>query len=117
MQAILSLQVAPVLGVEVQVAVPLQARVLQVSLVQVTAVPAQTPDELQTSVCVQAMLSLQGSPVLGVEVQVAVPLQARVLQVSLAQVMAVPPQAPAVQTSVCVHIIPSLQVVPSVAFG
>jgi hypothetical protein len=43
-QALPSLQ-APILGVTVQVAVPLHVRVLQVSLVHVTAVPVQVPFE------------------------------------------------------------------------
>lgn len=57
-QALPSLQ-AEVVNATAQVAVPLHVRVLQVSLVQVMAVPAQTPFPLQRSVCVQATPSSQ----------------------------------------------------------
>lgn len=52
-QALPSLQAA-VVNATAQAAVPLHVRVLHVSLVQVMAVPAQTPLPLQRSVCVQA---------------------------------------------------------------
>lgn len=62
-QALPSLHAAPSFRVTVQLAVPLHVRVVQVSLVHTTGVPAQTPDPLHTSVCVQALPSLQVVPV------------------------------------------------------
>jgi len=79
----------------VQLEVPLQARVAQVSLAQVMGVPAQMPAPLQASLKVQALPSLQAVPAaLKVTVQLAVPLHARLVHASLAQVMGVPAQAP-----------------------
>ena len=99
MQRLPSLHVPLVLGVEVQVLVPLHARVVQAlgSLVQVIAVPTHVPAPLQVSVYVQALLSLHVPLVLGAEAHVLVPLQERVAQElgSLVQVMAVPTHAPA----------------------
>jgi hypothetical protein len=51
------------IGVTVQLAVPLQARVVHASLVQVTVVPEQTPLALHTSLTVQALLSSHWAPV------------------------------------------------------
>jgi hypothetical protein len=65
---------------------------------QLIAVPAHTP-LVHTSVCVQALLSLQELPLSGVTAHVLVPLHARVLHVSLVQVIDVPPHVPAVHTS------------------
>src|SRR5437763_287673 len=81
-QASPSSQLVPVSGVTVQLDVPLQVRVLHVSEVQVMAVPTHCPLLLQVSSNVQALASLHAAPVLGVTVQLAVPLQVRVLHVS-----------------------------------
>lgn len=111
MHAIPSLQTIPVLGVTAQVAVPLHARVLQVSLVHVMAVPTHVP-ATQVSVWVHMLPSLQGA-VVGVLEQVAVPLHVRVLQVSLVHVMVVPTQVPVLlHLSVCVQAMPSSQSAP-----
>src|SRR6266571_6368688 len=96
-QALPSSHAAPVLGVTVQLAVPLQVRVLHVSEVQVMAVPTHCPLLLQVSSNVQALASLHAAPVLGVTVQLAVPLQVRVLHVSEVHVTAVLWQTPALQ--------------------
>src|SRR5437870_3951336 len=106
--ALLSSQVAPVLGVTVQLDVPLQVRVLHVSEVQVMAVPTHCPLLLQVSSNVQALASLHAAPVLGVTVQLAVPLHVRVLHVSEVHVTAVLWQTPASQLSM-VQAFPSLQ--------
>ena len=107
-QALPSSHVAPVLGVTVQLDVPLQVRVLHVSEVQVMAVPTHCPLLLQVSSNVQALASLHAAPVLGVTVQLAVPLQVRVLHVSEVHVTAVLWQTPASQLSM-VQAFPSLQ--------
>src|SRR5205823_4347004 len=98
-QALASSQLVPVSGVTVQLAVPLQVRVLHVSEVQVMAVPTHCPLLLQVSSNVQALASLHAAPVLGVTVQLAVPLQVRVLHVSEVHVTAVLWQTPASQLS------------------
>src|SRR5438093_1485155 len=98
-QALPSSQLVPVSGVTVQLAVPLQVRVLHVSEVQVMAVPTHCPLPLQVSLNVQALASLHAAPVLGVTVQLAVPLQVRVLHVSEVHVTAVLWQTRAVQES------------------
>src|SRR5205809_523197 len=78
-QALPSSHVAPVLGVTVQLAVPLQVRVLHVSEVHVIAVPTHCPPLVQVSSNVQALPSSQLVPVSGVTVQLAAPLQVRLL--------------------------------------
>jgi len=103
-----SSQLVPVSGVSVQLDVPLQVRVLHVSEVQVMAVPTHCPLLLQVSSNVQALASLHAAPVLGVTVQLAVPLQVRVLHVSEVHVTAVLWQTPALQESM-VQAFPSLQ--------
>src|SRR5438876_2104447 len=107
-QASPSSQLVPVSGVTVQLDVPLQVRVLHVSEVQVMAVPAHCPLLLQVSSNVQALASLHAAPVLGVTVQLAVPLHVRVLHVSEVHVTAVLWQTPASQLSM-VQAFPSLQ--------
>src|SRR5438445_776712 len=98
-QALPSSQLVPVSGVTVQLAVPLQVRVLHVSEVQVMAVPTHCPPPSQVSLNVQVLPSSHAAPVLGVTVQLYVPLQVRVLHVSEVQVMAVLWQTPASQVS------------------
>src|SRR6266481_1215329 len=98
-QALPSSQLVPVSGVTVQLDVPLQVRVLHVSEVQVMAVPTHCPLLLQVSLNVQVLPSSHAAPVLGVTVQLDVPLQVRVLHVSEVQVMAVLWQTPASQVS------------------
>src|SRR5438132_856219 len=93
-QALPSSQLVPVSGVTVQLDVPLQVRVLHWSEVQVIAVPTHWPLPSQVSLKVQALPSSQLVPVSGVTVQLAVPLQVRVLHVSEVQVMAVPSHCP-----------------------
>src|SRR5207244_1115987 len=83
-QALPSSHVAPVFGVTVQFDVPLQVRVLHWSAVQVIAVPTHWPLPSQVSLKVQALPSSQLVPVSGVTVQLAVPLQVRVLHWSAA---------------------------------
>src|SRR5207247_391267 len=90
-QASPSSQLVPVSGVTVQLAVPLQVRVLHLSEVQVRAVPTHWPPLVQVSLNEQALPSSQLVPVSGVTVQLAVPLQVRVLHWSEVHVMAVPP--------------------------
>src|SRR5213594_922163 len=107
-QALPSSQLVPVSGVTVQLDVPLQVRVLHWSEVQVIAVPTHWPLLLQVSSNVQALASLHAAPVLGVTVQLAVPLQVRVLHVSEVHVTAVLWQTPASQVST-VQAFPSLQ--------
>src|SRR5207245_8949214 len=100
-QALPSSQLVPVSGVTVQLAVPLQVRVLHWSEVQVIAVPTHWPPLVQVSLNEQALPSSQLVPVSGVTVQLAVPLQVRVLHWSEVQVIAVPTHSPAsVQVSV-----------------
>src|SRR2546428_596205 len=77
-----SAHAVPVGGVTVQLAVPLQVRVLHWSGVQVRAVPTHCPPLVQVSLNEQALPSSHAAPVLGVTVQLAVPLQVRVLHVS-----------------------------------
>src|SRR5712664_765296 len=93
-QALPSSQLVPVSGVTVQLAVPLQVRVLHWSEVQVMVVPTHCPPLVQVSLKVQALPSSQLVPVSGVTVQLDVPLQVRVLHVSEVQVMAVPTHCP-----------------------
>src|SRR2546428_3308270 len=107
-QALPSSQLVPVSGVTAQLAVPLQVRVLHVSEVQVRAVPTHCPLLLQVSSNVQVLPSSHAAPVLGITVQLAVPLQVRVLHVSEVHVMAVLWQTPASQGAM-VQAFPSLQ--------
>src|SRR5881296_1995259 len=93
-QALPSSHAAPVLGVTVQLAVPLQVCVLHWSEVQVSAVPTHWPPPVQVSLKVQACPSSQPAPVLGVTVQLDVPLQVCVLHWSEVQVIAVPTHRP-----------------------
>jgi hypothetical protein len=115
-QAFESLHVVPVIGVTVHDDVPLQVDVLHWSPVHVMVVPPQLP-ELQMSLNVQALPSLHDVPVSGVTVHDDVPLQLLFWQCvgSLVQVMDVPPQVPAVQVSLNVQALPSLQVPPVMA--
>src|SRR2546428_783352 len=85
-QALPSSHAAPVLGATVQLAVPLQVRVLHWSEVQVIAVPAHWPPLVQVSLNVQALPSSHAARVLGVTVQLAVPLQVRVVHWSEVEV-------------------------------
>src|SRR5437899_2425755 len=96
-QELPSSQRVPVSGVTVQLAVPLQVRVLHVSEVQVMAVPTHCPLPSQVSLKVQVLPSSHAAPVVGVTVQLDVPLQVGVLHVSEVQVMAVLWQTPASQ--------------------
>src|SRR6266403_395894 len=107
-QALPSSQLVPVSGVTAQLDVPLQVRVLHGSEVQVRAVPTHCPPLVQVSLKVQVLPSSHAAPVLGVTVQLDVPLQVRVLHVSEVQVMAVLWQTPASQVSM-VQAFPSLQ--------
>src|SRR5437764_2078446 len=93
-QALPSSHAAPVLGVTVQLAVPLQVCVLHWSEVQVIAVPTHSPPLVQVSLKVHALPSSHAAPVLGVTVQLDVPLQVRVLHWSEVQVIAVPTHWP-----------------------
>src|SRR3989442_1497609 len=101
-------QLVPVSGVTAQLDVPLQVRVLHVSEVQVRAVPTHCPLLLQVSLNVQVLPSSHAAPVLGVTVQLDVPLQVRVLHVSEVHVMAVLWQTSASQVSM-VQAFPSVQ--------
>src|SRR5438034_657616 len=105
---VLSSPLVPVRGVTVQLAVPLQVRVVHWSEVQVIAVPTHSPPLVQVSLNEQALPSSHAAPVLGVTVQLAVPLQVRVLHVSEVHVTAVLWQTPASQVST-VQAFPSLQ--------
>src|SRR2546426_6230398 len=107
-QGLPSSQLVPVSGVTGQLDVPLQVRVLHVSEVQAMAVPTHCPPPSQGSLKVQVLPSSHAAPVLGVTVQLDVPLQVRVLHVSEVQVMAVLWQTPASQVSM-VQAFPSLQ--------
>src|SRR6266403_1969439 len=98
-QALPSSQLVPVSDVTVQLDVPLQVRVLHWSEVQVIVVPTHCPLPSQVSLKVQVLPSSHAAPVLGVTVQLDVPLQVRVLHVSEVQVMAVLWQTPASQVS------------------
>src|SRR5205823_19048 len=106
-QALPSSPAAPVMGVTVQLDVPLQVRVLHVSEVHVMAVPTHSPLLEQVSLYVQALPSSHVAPVFGVTVQLAVPLQVRVLHASEVHVTAVLWQTPASQVST-VQAFPSL---------
>src|SRR5437879_4503180 len=112
-QALPSSQLVPVSGVTVQLAVPLQVRVLHWSEVQLMAVPTHCPPLVQVSLNEQAWPSSHAAPVLGVTVQLAVPLQVRVLHVSEVHVIAVStPCSRLVQVSAAVQALPSSQLVP-----
>src|SRR5207247_4955806 len=89
----------PVSGVTVQLAVPLQVRVLHWSEVQVMEVPTHWPPLVQVSLNEQALPSSHTAPVLGVTVQLDVPLHVRVLHVSEVQVMAVPAHSPPLEVA------------------
>src|SRR5206468_2831511 len=93
-QGLPSSQLVPVSGVTVQLAVPLQVSVLHWSEVQVMAVPTHCPLLVQVSLNEQALPSSHAAPVLGVTVQLDVPLHVRVLHVSEVQVMAVLAHSP-----------------------
>src|SRR3989441_551144 len=109
-QALPSSQLVPVSGVTVQLAVPLQVRVLHWSEVQVIAVPTHSPPLVQVSLNEQASPSSQLVPVSGVTVQLDVPLQVRVLHVSEVQVIVVPTHCPPpAQVSLKVQALPSSQ--------
>src|SRR6266516_914734 len=107
-QGLPSSQLVPVSGVTVQLAVPLQVSVLHWSEVQVMEVPTHCPLLVQVSLYLQASPSSHAAPVLGVTVQLAVPLQVRVLHASEVHVTAVLWQTPASQVSM-VQAFPSLQ--------
>src|SRR5437870_4172289 len=112
-QVLPSSQLVPVSGVTVQLAVPLQVRVLHWSEVQLMAVPTHCPPLVQVSLNEQALPSSHAAPVRGVTVQLAVPLQVRVLHLSEVHVMAVPaPCPPRVQLSFNAQPLRSSQVVP-----
>src|SRR5881396_449169 len=112
-QGLPSSQLVPVSGVTVQLAVPLQVSVLHWSEVQVMAVPTHCPLLVQVSLNEQALPSSHVAPVFGVTVQLAVPLQVRVLHVSEVQVMAVPTHSPLLeQVSLNVQALPSSHVAP-----
>src|SRR5204863_15039 len=64
------------------------------SEVQVIAVPTHWPPPVQVSLKVHALPSSHAAPVLGVTVQLDVPLQVRVLHWSEVQVIAVPTHRP-----------------------
>ena len=93
-QALPSSQAVPVRGVTVQDDVPLRARLLHWSEVQVIAVPTHVPLLLHASLYVHALPSLQAVPVRGVTVQDDVPLQVRVSHRSEVHVIGVPAQTP-----------------------
>src|SRR6266516_331707 len=113
-QASPSSQLVPLRGVTVQLAVPWQVRVLHWSEVQVIAVPTHRPLPSQVSLKEQALPSSQLVPVSGVTVQLAVPLQVRVLHWSEGQVIAVPTHCPPPsQVSLKVQALPSSQLVPA----
>src|SRR6266516_1467525 len=112
-QELPSLQLVPVSGVTVQLAVPLQVRVLHWSEVQMMAVPTHCPPLVQVSLNEQALPSSQLAPVSGATVQLAVPLQVRVLHWSGVQMMAVPTHCPPlVQVSLNEQALPSSQLAP-----
>src|SRR5436190_1737894 len=112
-QALPSSHAAPVLGVTVQLDVPLQVCVLHWSEVQVIAVPTHWPPPVQVSLNVQALPSSHAAPVLGVTVQLDVPLQVWVLHWSEVQVIAVPTDWPLPsQVSLKEQALPSSQLVP-----
>src|SRR5258705_298995 len=82
-----SLQEFPVNGTTVHDALPLQDRVLHVSLTQLIGAPTHVP-------------ALQGFPVIGASVHGVVPLRDRVLLTSLGQLIGAPTHVPALQVSV-----------------
>ena len=88
--------------------------------VQTTGLPpTHEPAPLQVSVWVQPLPSLQAEPLALLTVlQVPTPSQVELTWHSLAaQLYDVPPQAPAVQTSLWVQLLPSLQTVPLALVG
>src|SRR3989442_11161733 len=93
-QKLPSSQLVPVNGVTAQLAVPLQVRVLHWSDVQVIVVPTHCPPLVQVSLKVQALPSSQLVPVIGVTVQLDVPLQVRVLHCTRLQSIHVPTPCP-----------------------
>src|SRR5207247_10882544 len=93
-QAWPSSQLVPVSGVTVQLDVPLQARVLHWSEVQVIAVPTHRPLPSQVSLKEQASPSSQLVPVSGGTVQLGVPWQLGALVRSVVQSLAVPTVRP-----------------------
>src|SRR5213080_2236351 len=112
-QSLPSSQLVPVSGVTVQLAVPLQVRVLHWSEVQVMAVPTHCPPLVQVSLNEQALPSSHAAAVSGVTVQLAVPLQVRVLHWSEVHVMAVPTHCPPlVQVSLNEQVLPSSHAAP-----
>src|SRR5438477_28309 len=118
-QALPSLQAVPsVLLAKLHVPSPLQVPAWwhEAGAAQVYDMPPQTP-AVYTSVEVQALPALQAVPSsLPARLHVAPPLQVPAWWhgSGAAQVYAVPPQMPAVHTSVEVQALPSLQAVPSV---
>src|SRR5207247_873087 len=112
-QALPSSHAAPVLGVTVQLDVPLQVCVLHWSEVQVIAVPTHWPLPRQVSLKVQALPSSPAAPVFGVTVLLDVPLQVCVLPWSEVQVSAAPTHRPLPsQVSLKEQASPSSQLVP-----
>src|SRR5207249_671907 len=112
-QALPSSQAVPGRGVTVQLAVPLQVGVLHWSEVQVMAVPTHCPPLVQVSLNEQSLPSSHAVPVSGVTVQLAVPLQVRVLHWSEVHVMAVPTHCPPlVQVSLNEQVLPSSHAAP-----
>src|SRR5207248_179192 len=112
-QALPSSHAAPVLGVTVQLAVPLQVRVLHWWAVEGRAGPARWPLPSPGAVKEQALPASQYVPVRGVTVQLDVPLQVRVLHWSEVQVSAVPTHWPLPsQVSLKEQALPSSQLVP-----
>src|SRR5438445_807808 len=93
-QALPSSQLVPVSGVTVQLAVPLQVRVLHLSEVHVMAERTHCAQLVQVSLNEQALPSSHAAPVMGVTVQLDVPLQVRVLHWSEVHVIAVPTHCP-----------------------
>ena len=93
-QALPSSHAAPVLGVTVQLDVPLQVWVLHWSEVHVIAVPTHCPPLVHVSSNEQASPSSQLVSVSGVTMQLDVPLQVRALHWSEVQVIAVPTHWP-----------------------
>src|SRR5207247_6444358 len=96
-----------------ELAVPVQVWVVGWSEVQVSAVPTHWPPPVQVSLKVQALPSSHAAPVLGVTVQLDVPLQVRVLHWSEEQVITVPTHRPLPsQVSLKEQASPSSQLVP-----
>src|SRR5205823_1097625 len=107
-QALPSSHAAPVRGVTVQLGAPVRRRGLHWSEVQVLAVPTHCPPLVQVSLNEQALPSSHAAAVSGVTVQLAVPLQVRVLHWSEVHVMAVPTHWPPL-----LHVSLNEQVLPS----